>query len=168
MVCTGMYVIPGLRPRFLTLVRNGTIRETERERETTLTARLDAGKSPLFFLEPRRLSLSLSRRGEEKQVIRFKGFSGSDVNGAWLKCSFWQERGPWIQRLVIRFLRPVRPLEFSTPSVGISRGFRCRSFCLHVFCSKIFWKFSIELKDEIFNIVSRMNGHNGIYLCLFR
>lgn len=155
MVCTGMYVIPGLRPRFLTLVRNGTIRETERERETTLTARLDAGKSPLFFLEPRRLSLSLEeRRGEEKQVIRFKGFSGSDVNGAWLKCSFWQERGPWTQRLVIRFLRPVRPLEFSTPSVGISRGFRCRSFCLHVFCSKIFCKFSIELKDEIFNIVS--------------
>lgn len=40
-------------------------RNRERERETTLTARLDAGKSPLFFLEPRRLSLSLEeRRGE--------------------------------------------------------------------------------------------------------
>lgn len=40
-------------------------KQRERERETTLTARLDAGKSPLFFLEPRRLSLSLEeRRGE--------------------------------------------------------------------------------------------------------
>lgn len=39
--------------------------QRNRERETTLTARLDAGKSPLFFLEPRRLSLS--RRGEERR-----------------------------------------------------------------------------------------------------
>lgn len=79
-------------------------RERETEREATLTSRLDAGKSPLFFLEPRRLSLSLSLslesvRGEEKQVIRFKGFSVSDVNGgggggsvARLKCSFWGDR----------------------------------------------------------------------------
>lgn len=37
--------------------------QRNRERETTLTARLDAGKSPLFFLEPRRLSLE-ERRGE--------------------------------------------------------------------------------------------------------
>lgn len=167
MVCTGMYVIPGLRPRFLTLVRNGTIRETERERDYFNGASRRRKVSLVFSGTAPTLSLE-ERRGEEKQVIRFKGFSGSDVNGAWLKCSFWQERGPWIQRLVIRFLRPVRPLEFSTPSVGISRGFRCRSFCLHVFCSKIFCKFSIELKDEIFNILSRTNGHNGIYLCLFR
>lgn len=130
-------------------------RNRERERDYFNGASRRRKVSLVFSGTAPTLSLSLEeRRGEEKQVIRFKGFSGSDVNGAWLKCSFWQERGPWTQRLVIRFLRPVRPLEFSTPSVGISRGFRCRSFCLHVFCSKIFCKFSIELKDEIFNIVS--------------
>ena len=93
-------VIPGPRrlPRF-----RSKWNERERERGHFNVASRRRKVSLVFSGTAPTLSLSLSLslesvRGEEKQVIRFKGFSVSDVNGggggsvARLKCSFWGDR----------------------------------------------------------------------------